>query len=450
MIPIFLKDLKGEDSYDIFISNSGYGYNSLVRNNLQFNRRNGMFSEIGIYSNVFATDWSWCPLWMDFNNDGLKDLFVTNGIPKRLNDIDYINYVSNMEIQSKIKEHNLNERDMALIDKFPQIKIPNKFYENSGEMVFRDLENQIQNDQSTYSNGAAYADFDNDGDLDIVVNNIDHSALLYENKTNDQKTRPFLELTLKGPAKNINALGSKLVIFANKGIRTYEKYPVHGFLSSMETPLHIGLYDTKVDSAFLIWPDNTYQRMDLAKDSSRMTVHYKSGLPKFDYGLIRNFWKDPARPMKDITHEVGLRYKHEENPFAEFEREPLLPHMFSTEGPALAVGDINEDGKEDIFIGSSKTKKRGIFVQEANGLFRRIPQPALELDSMYEDVDAAWVDVNHDGHVDLVLASGGNEYYGLDEHLTPRVYLGDGKNHFTKSPDAFDSLLRECILHRPI
>ena len=444
-----LKRSEGEDSYDIFQYKLSYGYNhQYTRNNLQYNRRNGMFSEIGIYSNVFATDWSWCPLWIDFDNDGLKDLFITNGIPKRLNDIDYINYVSNMEIQSKIKNHNLDERDMNLIDKFPQIKIPNKFYSNNGEMVFNDLEKSIKNDLPTYSNGAAYADFDNDGDLDIVVNNIDNGALLYQNKSNDAKTEKFIDIRLKGPSKNINAIGAKVIMFANNGIRTYEKYPVHGFLSSMEVPLHIGLSGAKIDSTFLVWPDNSYQAIIFPKDSSRITFQYHDKLPRFDYSVITSYRKNASRPMKDITQQVGINYAHQENPFAEFEREPLIPHMFSTEGPALAVGDINQDGMEDVFIGSSKTRRNAIFIQQPGGAFVRTEQPALGLDSMEEDVDACWIDVNKDGFPDLAVASGGNEYFGEDSHLTPRIYLNDGKAHFTKLVQAFDSLYvnASCIV----
>src|SRR5206468_2190247 len=173
------------------------------------NRGNGMFSEIGLYAGVAATDWSWSPLWMDFDNDGLKDLFVSNGIPKRLNDIDYLNYVSNDTIQQRIQKGSMSEKDMALIENFPQIKLPNKFFKNTGNASFKDLRNVIKGDSTTYSNGAVYADLDNDGDLDIVVNNIDEEALLYENKANDSNDHSFLEIKLRGPANNINAVGTK-------------------------------------------------------------------------------------------------------------------------------------------------------------------------------------------------------------------------------------------------
>ncbi len=439
--PYVLKRSLGEDEYDVFNHKVSFGYNyQYTRNNLQLNRRNGMFSETGLYSGVAATDWSWSPLWMDFDNDGLKDLFISNGIPKRMNDIDYINFVSDQEVQQKIQDNKLSETDATLIDKFPKIKIPNKFFKNNGDLAFQDMEPQIESNTSTYSNGAVYADFDNDGDLDVVVNNIDEAVLLYENKNNDFTHKSSVDITLKGPGENVNAVGSKVAVFANKGIRVYEKFPVHGFLSSMELPLHIGLNKTKIDSIFLIWPDNSFQRITITKDTTPFTLAYKKNLPQFDYKKITEFHKSATFPVKDITADVGLAYEHVENLFPEFDREPLIPHMLSTEGPALAVADINHDGLEDMFIGSSKGNKSAVFLQTAKGKFTRCEVPALDNDSTFEDTDACWTDVNNDGNVDLVAASGGNEYYGEDNYLSPRVYLNDGKAHFTAVANAFDHL----------
>jgi len=439
--PYILKRSEGEDTYDIFNLKIGYGYNyQYTRNNLQLNKRNGHFSEIGLYAGVAATDWSWAPLWMDFDNDGKKDLFISNGIPKRMNDIDYINYVSNDQIQNKIKENNLDQADMTLIDKFPQIKIPNKFYSNQGEMRFDDLKDRIKGDQPTYSNGAIYADLDNDGDLDIIVNNIDAPVLLYANKANDQKDKAFASVKLKGPEKNINALGAKIVLFTGGEIRSYEKYPVRGFQSSMEIPIHIGLNQTKIDSAFLIWPDNSFQSISFKPNVSNYQFEYKKGLPVFNFQSIISFKPSVRKKMIDITNESDLKYLHTENQFNEFNREPLLPHMLSTEGPALAVGDANKDGLDDIFIGSSKGNKPGLFLQQANGKFIKSSQPGFDKDSLYEDVDANWMDVNNDGFLDLVIASGGNEFFGQEESLLPRVYLNDGKANFSKLTNAFENI----------
>ena len=447
--PTILKRSLGEDDYDIFQNKLGFGYNyQYARNNLQYNRKNNHFSEIGFYSGVYATDWSWAPLWMDFDNDGLKDLFISNGIPKRMNDIDYINFVSSDQIQQKLRENKLDERDMALVNKFPEIKIPNKFYRNKGNLQFEDMQASIANDMPTFSYGAVYADLDNDGDLDVVVNNIDDPVLIYENKCNDKKNKPFVEIKLRGSEKNINAVGAKVVVFANKGIRTYEKNPAKGFQSSMEVPLHVGLVNTKIDSAFLIWPDNSFQKINLRNNQSHITFTYRKGLPRFNYSTITSYWKNEAKPMEDITAQTDLKYVHKENFFTEFNRELLIPHMVSTEGPALAVADINHDGLEDVFIGSSKTFHSAIFLQQPNGKFIQIKQPFMALDSMYEDVEANWVDVNNDGNIDLVIASGGNEYYGKDEHLLPRVYLNDGKANFKKLENAFKNIYgtQSCIV----
>jgi len=448
--PKILKSSLGEDDYNTFYMKIGYGYNyQYTRNNLQLNRRNGMFSEIGLYAGVAASDWSWSPLWMDFDNDGLKDLFISNGIPKRLNDMDYVNYVSNDEIQQKLKENFTDEKDLGLINKFPEIKLPNKFFKNTGDAKFNDIEKQIGGNEATFSNGAIYADLDNDGDLDVVVNNIEDPVLLYENKSNDKKTRPYLDLKLKGSSKNINAIGAKVLVYESNEIRTYEKYPVRGFQSSMEIPIHIGLYKTKIDSILLIWPDNTYQTVQWKNAvSSLLKIQYQPGLPKYDYSRLTNRLKNPTRKMVDITKDVNLDFKHVENPFNEFEREPLIPFMVSREGPALAVGDANGDGLEDVFIGSSKGNKSAIFFQRPGGKFEKSNQPELDNDSTYEDVDATWIDVNNDGKTDLVIASGGNEYYGNDHFQQPRLYLNDGHEHFTKLDHAFDSiyLTASCVV----
>jgi enediyne biosynthesis protein E4 len=439
--PYILKRSEGEDSYDIFTLKLSLGFNhQYTRNNLQLNRRNGMFSEIGLYAGVAATDWSWSPLWFDFDNDGLKDLFISNGIPRRMNDIDFINFISNQEIQEKMRSPNSDQKDLDLIDRSPQIKIPNKFFKNSNEMQFTDLGNQIGNDKNTYSNGAVYADFDNDGDLDVVVNNIDDPAMLYENKSADNKSRAFVEIKLKGPSQNINALGSKIILYANGGIRTYEKYPVRGFLSSSEIPVHIGLDNTKVDSAFLIWPDNSYQSIELKPLDTTITFTYQNGLPKYDYDKLKNYRKNRTEPVEDITAKTNILYKHKENQFNEFDREPLLPHMLSTEGPALSVADFNHDGLDDIFIGASKNGKSAVFLQQKSGKFIKTVQPGFETDTTYEYSASCVADINNDGYPDLITANGGNEFYGKDERLRPRIFLNNGNGIFNRDLSAFDSL----------
>jgi len=430
--PYILKRSLGEDEYNLFNMKLRYGYNhQYARNNLQLNRGNGLFSEVGVYAGVHATDWSWAPLWVDFDNDGLKDLFVSNGIPRRLNDIDYVNFISNDDIQSRIRTGQMTEKEMQIIEKFPQIKLRNKFFLNKGDIVFEDQESRIKNDKETFSNGAVYADLDNDGDVDLVVNNIDASPLVYKNNAAADSGRRSINVRLKGPSGNRYAIGTKAIVYSGNEVLTFEKYPVRGFQSSMEIPLAIATGNRKIDSAHVIWPDGSWQSLRAGNMKNNMLLEWKAGLNKYNQagGLDRStkkseeqFWTE--MPLKKL--------RHIENTFNEFDREPLLPHMLSTEGPALAIGDIDQDGIEEIFLGSSKGKKSSLV--SLNG--KEFDQTAVYDDSTYEDVDAQFLDVNNDGWKDLVVVSAGNEYYGETPYLTPRLYLNDhGK--LIRKPDAF-------------
>lgn len=431
--PYILKTSMGEDAYDIYTDKISKGYSyQYTRNNLQLNKRNGLFSEIGLYSRVAATDWSWGPLWVDFDNDGLKDLFISNGISKRMNDIDYINFISGANVTQQIRDNNYGKKDLSLIDEFPEIKLAPKFFKNRGDLSFTDEGDKIEGSIASFSNGCVYADFDNDGDMDIVVNNINAPALFYENTSSSANIKYSLKIKIKGSSQNINATGSRIIVYANNQVRSYEKYPVRGYMSSMEIPVSIGIKNTKIDSAFIIWPDNTYQPL-LLNGESDLTVSYKKNLALFDFTKLSGFHKSWSRQMVDITKNVGLNYLHVENNFNEFDREPLIPHMISTEGPALAVADINHDGREDVFIGSSKGMKSAIFLQQSSGKFIKSQQPLLDNDSLCEDVDACWADVNNDNNTDLVIVSGSNEPGNNGKYNNARIYLNDGKANLVRS-----------------
>lgn len=437
--PEILKRSEGEDAFYNFKFKLSQGYNiQFARNNLQLNNKNGYFSEIGMYSGVHATDWSWSTLLFDFENDGKKDIFISNGINKRMNDLDYINFVSSDEIQQKISEKRFDESDESLVDLLPEIKIPNKFYSNGAELSFSDIAENINGNVGSFSNGCVYADLDNDGDLDLVTNNINQNAFLYENQSNTLKPEnKFLNIKLTGSEKNKNAIGAKCIVYAGGKEYFQEKFPVRGFQSSMEIPLNFGIGNvTNIDSVLIIWPDNTFETHKSLKPNTSLSLKHKSGLPKFDYAVFHQLKPE----FIDIAANVGLDILHEENQYNEFDREALIPNMMSTEGPAIAVADIDGDGLEDLFLGSSKRLRSQVFLQNQNGKFSKLTQPAIEADSVFEDVDAQFADFNGDGKLDLIVASGGNEYYAKSEYLSPRLYLNDGKGNFIKKTDAFSGI----------
>ncbi|MHA4738086.1 VCBS repeat-containing protein [Dyadobacter sp. MSC1_007] len=435
-----LKKSEGEDMYSIFKYKIRQGYNyQFARNNLQYNNGNGTFSEIGTYAGVHATDWSWAALFTDFDNDGLKDLFISNGIPKRMNDTDYIKFVSDDVVQEKIRNKNFDENDPGLADKLPEIKLPNRFFRNKGDLSFDDLGGAIRNDRISYSNGAIYADLDNDGDVDIVTNNINEKAFVYEN-LNDKKPagNDHLRLYLKGEKGNLNAVGAKCLVFKKDQVLSYEKFPVRGFQSSMEVPLTIGLgKKSEVDSVMVIWPGNRYQVLKVSALKDSLSLDYTDALPLFSYEKFKSAGNSRAYAFEDIAGKLGIDVKHEENNFIEFDRNSLIPFEVTAEGPALAIADINHDGLEDIYMGSSKMMQSHLYLQTASGKFRESVQAALRRDSTYEEVDATWTDVNGDRHPDLVVATGGNEYSNNSPYQMPRVYLNDGKSNLTVKADAF-------------
>ncbi|MFM6949002.1 MAG: VCBS repeat-containing protein [Aquirufa sp.] len=422
-----LKRSEGEDSYNIFQYKIRQGYNhQFARNNLQFNRgSSGKFSEIGLMSGVYATDWSWSPLFFDFQNDGLRDLFISNGIPKRMNDIDYIQFVSNEEVQKKIEQKKIDENDLSLSDLLPEIKLPNRFFTNQGDLKFEDAVEQIEGNENSFSNGAIYADLDNDGDLDVVTNNINQKSFVYENLSPFVPGKSdYLRISLKGPQGNLNAIGAKVWVFSKDGLNVQQKFPVRGFQSSMEIPMHMGLGNAaKIDSIVLVWPDNTFQKINPKSDLRNLKIVYRKNLPTFNYKQYLKSVESSSPSFKEITQEVGLDFVHQENNYNEFDREALIPHLASAEGPALAVGDLNADGLEDVFLGGARDQIAGVFLQNKSAKFVKNKSAAIENDQSMEDVDAIIADFTGDHRNDLFVLSGGNEFSGNSAMLSPRLYL---------------------------
>lgn len=428
--PIILKKSEGEDDIDIFNFKLKYGYHhQYSRNCLQLNNGNGSFSEVGRYAGVYSTDWSWAPLFIDMDLDGIKDLFISNGIPRRMNDIDYINFISGNDIQFKIQFDNLAQQDLSVIEKIPEIKLRNKFYLGTPHMKFEDLSQLIKNDRISYSNSAAYADFDNDGDLDLVVNNINNKAFLYKNLSADSGGKS-LKIKLKGSPLNRNAIGAKIVAWQGNSAQYYENWQTRGFQSSMLSDIVVGVTNKTIDSIWVIWPDN---RFSVIREPHESTVvcEWMENLSRFDYHRLK---KNFDYQISSIHDAFNLHYTHQENQFVEFDREKLIPHSTSAEGPALAIGDLNSDGIDDVFIGSGKFSLPILYLSNMEGKYQ--PKTIL-IDSAFEEVDAKIVDINNDGFSDLVIATGGNEFRYSSPYTAPLLFINDGMGNLSRVENAF-------------
>ena len=419
-----IKTTAGEDAYEIYEFKIQYGYHYQVsRNTLQLNNgcdNNGnlMFSDIAPMAGVEATDWSWAPLLADFDNDGNKDLFVANGIVGRPNDLDYINFISHDSAQHYFA-------DQKLIEQMPSGKVPNVFFRNNADLTFRDVSTSWIGNEASLSNGASYADLDNDGDLDLVVNNINEEAFVYRNDLSPDSSN-FLKIKLEGEGANRFGVGAKVKVFAGKDILLFEQIPSRGWLSSVDYTMHVGLSSPSVDSIVIHWPDRKMQTVKPAKNKQTIIVKQSEAMPQHSHDSCNG----EGRTL--LSEQTNFQYKHKENRYTAFNVERLIPHMLSTEGPKISVGDVNGDKLDDFFVGGAGGQAGAIFIQDKNENFRRSRQRYIDEDSISEDVDAAFVDVDGNRTLDLVVVSGGQEYRISEKNLYPRLYLNDGHGNFTK------------------
>lgn len=415
---------EGWDKYQLQVQ-QGY-YHQFGRNALQLNNRNGTFSEVSRLAGVEATDWSWGALIFDMNNDGHSDLFVANGIYKDLLDQDYINFMANPDAIRKMLQDDGNAIK-KLIDMIPSEPLANYAYENQGNLEFKNAASDWGLDQLTFSNGSAYADLDNDGDLDLLLNNVNMPAFVYENHTNGRRNN-FISIKLQGKGRNPNAIGSKVWVYGGGRGWSRELTPMRGFQSSVDQRLHFGLGTLdRIDSVVIQWPDGRESRK-LDVDVNRLVEISYAGLD--DTGL------QGLNERNGIFQAVDpsvVPYLHTENTYVDFDRDRLLFDMASNEGPCACKGDVNGDGLEDVYLGGARGQTGRIYLQQRNGTF--IEGQRFDAEAGSEDTDCTFSDFDRDGDIDLIVASGGSEFTGLSLELRDRIYTNIG-GKFRLMPEA--------------
>jgi len=402
-------------------------YHQFTRNMLQLNNGNNSFSEIGRLTGMEATDWSWAALMFDMNNDGLKDVFVANGIYQDLTNQDYLQYVSNEEVvRSIVSGNQVNYK--KLVELIPSSPVPDYAFQNMGNFIFVDKAAEWGIGEPNFSNGSAYGDLDNDGDLDLVINSINAPASIIRNQT--ELLLPenrYLKFNLTGLGKNTQAIGAKIEVI-KAGQKFYvEQMPNRGFESSIDPRPNIGLgkIDT-VDQVKVQWPDGketvlhnlaTNQTIKLRQDEAAPALASKSDF------MLSTFVKE----------DMSIDFMHHENDFVDFDRDKLIYHMLSTEGPRVTKGDVNGDGLDDFFIGGAKDFAGALFIQTAEGTFKRTNKNVFELDKISEDLGSVFFDADNDNDLDLYVCSGGSEFSSISNAYIDRLYVNDGNGNFVKS-----------------
>ncbi|HEX4682593.1 MAG TPA: VCBS repeat-containing protein, partial [Gemmatimonadaceae bacterium] len=433
-----LKSSATLESYGLYNLKLQAGYHpQFARNTLQLNRGTigpaTRFSDVGFLAGIAATDWSWAPLFADLDNDGRKDLFITSGIYRRPNDLDYLGSIANPAVQAALRGR-VNLQTLTLTKRMPSIPVPNHAFRNNGNLTFANVSEAWGLTDSAFSNGAAYVDLNNSGALDLVVNRINAPALIYRNHARDINRDHYLRVALRGQRANTGGIGARVTIWQGSEVQVVEQMPTRGFESSVDPRLHFGLGATRgIDSLLVEWPGGAAERLQIVAVDQTLTLSQSNATRQPPSSR-----KSPplVAMLADVSAQTGITWRHRENDPLDFVRQPLLPHVLSAEGPAIAVGDVNGDGLDDLYVGGAKWQPGVLYLQRPDGTFQASEQPAFRRDSLFEDVDALFFDANGDGHPDLYVVSGGNEFAGRDDALQDRLYINDGHGHFERDTTA--------------